>query len=88
MISGWLSGNVTTTYAHEADVIIFDEVHEAQLDNQLALYIICRYLKRVNRPWVRLLLMSATIDLEHLTDYLHIQVIIKTAAAFVTPLPV
>ncbi len=57
------------------DVVVFDELHERQAEADLALALV-RQARLLLRPDIRLLLMSATLDLEPLARRLdHAQVI-------------
>lgn len=54
----------------EAGLVIFDEFHERSLFADVALAL-CRESQQVLRPDLRLIIMSATLDMPSLTDLLH-----------------
>lgn len=58
----------------EVGMVIFDEFHERSLFADLAL-VLARESQEVLRPDLRLMVMSATLNLPHLSDILHAPVI-------------
>lgn len=58
----------------EVGLVIFDEFHERNLFSEVALAL-CREVQQVLRPDLRILLMSATIDAEQLSQLLGAKVI-------------
>lgn len=53
----------------EVGLVIFDEFHERRLHTDLSM-VLCRESQQVLRPDLRLLIMSATLDIAPLTDLL------------------
>ena len=52
-------------YLTKGDFLVFDEIHENQLDQDL----LCFLAKQLIKKGVKVLLMSATINLEHFREY-------------------
>jgi ATP-dependent helicase HrpB len=60
----------TDNALEQASLVIFDEFHERSLHADLALAL-CRECQQVLRPELRILVMSATLDMPHLTSLLN-----------------
>ena len=58
----------------DVGIIIFDEFHERSLHADLALAL-CRESQKILRPDLKLLIMSATLDMERLSNMLHCPIV-------------
>lgn len=65
----------------DAGLVIFDEFHERSIHADIALAL-CRESQQILRPDLRLLIMSATLDMPQLTTLLHTQSIESSGKQF------
>lgn len=71
----------TDNELHDVGLIIFDEFHERSIHADVALAL-CREAQQVLKPDLRIMIMSATLDMPLLADLLKAPVVISKYKAF------